>query len=142
MLPKYLVYAGYSYSEYCDEDPHEVVKDPTKCTHFIFAPGNQNKTGLYNTYWAASRLGTSGMDGSIVRSLAISYDFTADAIDEKGNPVYSENEKSKISKDCLIESALLGYYDSGINNKAVGNREGAAFVGLAIGNTIFNKIRP
>ena len=139
VMPKYLVYAGYSYSEYCDVDPHEAVKDPSKVDKFIFAPGNEEKTGLYHTYWAASRLGTSGMDGQIVKILAQAYDLTVDAVDLDGKPIYSEEDKVFISKNCLIEGALLGFYDTLINNKAVYNRQGVALVGLATGSTLMTR---
>lgn len=139
VLPKYLVYAGYSYSEYCDCDPHEAAKDPSKVKKFIFAPGNEQKTGLYNKYWAASRFGTSGMDGQIVKTLAEVYDLTADAVNEKGEPVYSDSEKELICKNCLVESALLGFYDTSINNKAVYNRQGVLSIGLATGSSLLTR---
>ena len=132
VLPKYLVYEGYSYNEYADCDPRLAAKNilslPEGCRKITAAGVIENATGLemFSGYWSASRLGTSGMDGSTVQQIAMSYDFTA------SSSVYSDEERGIIERDVVEEAAYLGYCDDDINNKAIGNRAAVAVAGLAI----------
>ena len=132
VMPKYLVYEGYSYNEYADCDPREAAKNiknlPEGCRRITGAGIVEDARGdtLYSDYWSASRLGTSGMDGSTVQKIALAYDFTA------SSSVYSDEDRAKIEKDVVEEAAYLGFCDSEINNKAVGNRAGVALAGLVI----------
>ena len=132
VLPKYLVYEGYSYNEYADCDPRQAAKNilnlPEGCRKITAAGVIENATGLemFTGYWSASRLGTSGMDGGTVQQIAMSYDFTAKS------SVYSDAEREIIERDVVEEAAYLGYCDDQINNKAIGNRAAVAIAGLAI----------
>ena len=134
VFPKYLVSSGYSYGEVADCDPHIAIRNlsalPTKK---IAAPPNARTKALYAGYWSSSRLGTSGMDGVYVTKLADAYDLVFKAHYHNNTPMFSQSEKLHIENDLLIESALLAIYDKPINNKSVGNRAGAAFVGLVCG---------
>ena len=129
VMPKYLVYEGYSYNEYADCSPRDAAKNilnlPSGCSK-ITGAGIVEGRELYSGYWSASRLGTSGMDGSTVQKMALAYDFTA------SSGVYSEEERLTIERDVIEEAAYLGYCDVDINNKAVGNRAGVAISGLVI----------
>jgi len=134
VFPKYLVSSGYSYGEVADCDPHIAVRNLSALpTQKIAAPPNVRTNSLYAGYWSSSRLGTSGMDGMFVTKLADAYDMVYHAKYPNNTPVISQSEKLHIENDLLIESALLAVYDKPINNKSVGNRAGAAFVGLVCG---------
>lgn len=132
VMPKYLVYEGYSYNEYADCNPRDAAKNisalPKECKRITGAGIVEDASGqtLYSEYWSASRLGTSGMDGSTVQKIALAYDFTA------SSSVYTDDDRAKIEKDVVEEAAYLGFCDSEINNKAVGNRAGVALAGLVI----------
>lgn len=64
VLPKYLVRAGYGYGEYADCDPHLAAEQIAHLPHDeLVVPPNRPDRRLYAGYWAASRIGTSGMDG-------------------------------------------------------------------------------
>ena len=131
VMPKYLVYEGYSYNEYADCNPRDAAKNienlPAGCKK-ITGSGIQDADGaaLYSGYWSASRLGTSGMDGATVQKIALAYDFTA------SSSVYTEQDRAKIEENVIEEAAYLGRCDSEINNKAIGNRAGVAIAGLVI----------
>lgn len=141
-VPKYMVYMGYSYSQYADCDPHYVVQNlpylpkinGKQCPMIAADSPDFNDTSFFSNYWSASRLGTSGTDGEYVQIFAIAYDLIADAINEDGTPLLTEKEKEHIEKDLLIESCLLGYFDKKINNKSTMNMKGCALVGLVVGN--------
>ncbi|MDA0712162.1 MAG: heparinase II/III family protein, partial [bacterium] len=51
-----------------------------------------------------------------------------------GAPVYDRGERLKIERDLLLESTFLAACDNAINNKSVGNRAGAAIVGMCVGH--------
>ncbi|MBI4626614.1 MAG: heparinase II/III family protein [Verrucomicrobia bacterium] len=133
VLPKYLVRAGYAYGEYADCDPHIAAERIANLpTDELVVPPNRPDRKLHAAYWAASRIGSSGMDGGWVSRVAQAYDLTCDARDH-GTPVYSDEERRRIERDVLLESAYLAACDPGINNKSVGNRAGAAMVGMCVG---------
>ncbi|NOY80528.1 MAG: hypothetical protein GXP31_05935 [Kiritimatiellaeota bacterium] len=133
-LPHWLVRAGYGYGEYADCDPHVAARRIADLpADEIVAPPNTPDRKLYAGYWAASRVGTSGMDGWWVARVAESYDLTCDARDPQGAPVFSSVDRETIERDVLLESAYLATCDPDINNKSVGNRTGAALVGLCVG---------
>ncbi|MGQ9729756.1 MAG: heparinase II/III domain-containing protein [Candidatus Zipacnadales bacterium] len=136
VLPKYLVRAGYGYGEYADCDPHVAAAhiDDLPTDELVYPPNRPDRR-LYAGYWAASRIGSSGMDGSWVRAVATTYDLTCMAVDN-GTPLYSEEERLRIERDVLLEGAYLAACDPAINNKSVGNRCGAAMVGLVVGQPI------
>ncbi|MEY4940345.1 MAG: hypothetical protein RIQ93_2080, partial [Verrucomicrobiota bacterium] len=134
VLPSYLVRAGYAYGEYADCDPRVAAERITHLpTDELVVPPNRPDRKLHAAYWAASRLGSSGMDGAWVSRVAQAYDLTCAAA-ENGAPVYSEAERRRIERDVLLESAYLAMCDPGINNKSVGNRAGAAMVGMSAGH--------
>ncbi len=134
VLPEYLVRAGYGYGEYCGMDPHAAAKHISDLPEDeLVYPPNKPDRKLYAGYWAASRLGTNGMDGGYVSMLAEAYDLTCTA-EEDGQPVYSEGERIRIERDVLLEASYLAACDNSINNKSVGNRAGAAIVGMCVGH--------
>lgn len=133
VLPKYLVRAGYAYGEYADCDPHTAAERITNLpTDELVVPPNRPDRKLHAAYWAASRIGSSGMDGGWVSRVAQAYDLTCEAR-ENGAPVFSAEERRRIERDVLLESAYLAACDPAINNKSVGNRAGAAMVGMSVG---------
>lgn len=134
VLPKYLVYAGYGYGEYADCDPHtaaERIMDLPK-DELVYPP-NEPDRKIWTGYWSASRVGSSGMDGGWVSRVTLAYDLTCDASDAKGS-IYTDEERIRIERDVLLEGAYLALCDRSINNKSVGNRAGAAMVGLCVGH--------
>ncbi len=134
VLPKYLVRAGYGYGEYADSDPHVAAERITNLPQEeLVYPPNKPDRKLYAGYWAASRIGTSGMDGGWVCRVVQAYDLTCSARDG-GAAVYSEQERIHIERDVLLESTYLAVCDPAINNKSVGNRAGAAMVGMCVGH--------
>lgn len=134
VFPKYLVLAGYGYGEYADCDPHiacERIMD-LPCDELVYPPNKPDRK-IWTGYWSASRIGTSGMDGGWVCRIAEAYDLTCEA-QEGAKPVYSEADRVRIEHDLLLESTYLAACDPAINNKSVGNRTGAAIVGLCVGH--------
>ncbi len=134
VFPEYLVFAGYGYGEYAGMDPHVAAERINELPEDerVYPPNKPNRK-LHTGYWSASRIGTSGMDGGWVVSIAVAYDLTCMA-EENGEPVYSEDEKLRIERDLLLESAYLALCDPDINNKSVGNRAGVAVVGICVGH--------
>ena len=134
VLPYYLVYEGYSYGEYADCDPKYVAlniknltKDPNKNCRLLKATGIENNPKeLYTGYWSASRLGTSGMDGSFVSMISKAYDLIKET--------FTSQEKKYYEKNILEEITYLAIGDTNINNKAVYNIKGCALAGLASDN--------
>ena len=134
VFPEYLVRAGYGYGEYAGMDPHVAAERINNLPEDeLVYPPNKPDRKIYTGYWSASRIGTSGMDGGWVVRIAESYDLTCTA-SEGGVPVYSEQERILIERDLLLESTYLAACDSSINNKSVGNRAGAAVVGMCVGH--------
>lgn len=134
VLPKYLVRAGYGYGEYADVDPHVAAERISNLPQDeLVYPPNKPDRKIYAGYWAASRVGTSGMDGHWVCQVAQAYDLTCTARDGDGT-VYSEKERIRIERDVLLEGTYLAVCDAAINNKSVGNRAGAAMVGMCVGH--------
>ena len=134
VLPKYLVRAGYGYGEYADDDPHVAAERIGSLPHDeLVYPPNRPDRKLHAGYWAASRIGTSGMDGHWVCRVAQAYDLTCSARDG-GEAVYALQERIRIERDVLLEGAYLAVCDPAINNKSVGNRAGAAVVGMCVGH--------
>jgi hypothetical protein len=134
VIPGYLVRAGYGYGEYAGMDPHVAAKHINDLPEDeLVYPPNKPDRKIYTGYWSASRLGTSGMDGGRVSQLTVAYDLTCLA-EEDGEPVYSHDQRILIERDVLLESSYLLACDNSINNKSVGNRTGAALVGLCVGH--------
>jgi hypothetical protein len=134
VFPEYLVLAGYGYGEYAGMDPHVAAEriNNLPADELVYPPNKPDRK-IYTGYWSATRIGTSGMDGPWVVRIAVAYDLTCTA-EENGIPVYSEAEKRHIERDLLLESTYLAVCDPAINNKSVGNRAGAAVVGLCVGH--------
>ncbi len=134
VIPGYLVRAGYGYGEYAGMDPHVAarhIKDLPE-DELVYPPNEPDRT-IYTGYWSASRLGTSGMDGHPVSRMTVAYDLTCLA-EDNGEPVYSHDQRILVERDVLLESSYLLACDTSINNKSVGNRTGAALVGLCVGH--------
>ncbi|MDD4099170.1 MAG: heparinase II/III family protein, partial [Lentisphaeria bacterium] len=137
VVPTYLVRAGYTYNEYADCDPHLAASNILDLpTDELVVPPNVPDRKLWTGFWSASRFGTAGMDGGIAVSLATAYDLTCTARLADGKPVYSDEDRLRIEKDVLLETAYLALCDTLINNKSVGNRAGAAVVGLVTGHPL------
>lgn len=134
VFPKYLVRAGYGYGEYTDCDPHVAAEriDDLPNDELVYPPNKPDRK-LYAGYWAASRVGSSGMDGRWVCRVAEAYDLTCEARDGE-TPVFSAEERRRIEHDVLLESTYLAACDESINNKSVGNRAGCAMVGAVVGH--------
>jgi hypothetical protein len=134
VFPEYLVRAGYGYGEYAGMDPHVAAERISSLPEdeLVYPPNKPNRK-IYAGYWAASRIGTSGMDGGWVVRIAVAYDLTCTAKENEA-PVYSEEERRLIEHDLLLESTYLAACDPSINNKSVGNRAGAAVVGMCVGH--------
>lgn len=134
VFPEYLVRAGYGYGEYAGMDPHKAAERINNLPEDeLVYPPNKPDRKIYTGYWSASRIGTSGMDGGWVVSVATAYDLTCTAA-EHGKPVYSADERRRIERDVLLEGTYLAACDPSINNKSVGNRTGAAVVGMVVGH--------
>ena len=134
VFPEYLVRAGYGYGEYAGMDPHVAAERINNLPDDeLVYPPNKPDRKIYTGYWSASRIGTSGMDGGWVVRVAVAYDLTC-AAEDRGVAVYSDDEKRRIEHDLLLESTYLAACDPAINNKSVGNRAGAAVVGMCVGH--------
>jgi len=134
VFPEYLVRAGYGYGEYAGMDPHMAARRINNLPEDeLVYPPNKPDRRIYTGYWSASRIGTSGMDGGWVVRVTLAYDLTCTAA-EDGVPVYSNDERKLIERDLLLESVYLAICDPAINNKSVGNRAGAAVVGMCVGH--------
>jgi hypothetical protein len=73
------------------------------------------------------------MDGGWVIRVAVAYDLMGEASADD-LPVFLPEERERIERDVLLESTYLAACDKSINNKSVGNRAGAAIVGLVVGH--------
>ncbi|HPO72687.1 MAG: hypothetical protein GX785_16545 [Armatimonadetes bacterium] len=134
VLPRYLVRAGYAYGEYADCDPHVAARQISNLpTDELVVPPNKPDRKLHTGYWSASRLGTSGMDGGLICTITEAYDLTCMA-KEGDTPIFSDEDRVRIERDVLLEGAYLAACDPAINNKSVGNRAGAAMVGMCVGH--------
>lgn len=128
-LPHWLVRAGYGYNEYADCPPHVAAEQIQSLpTDELVCPPNHPDRKIHTGYWSASRVGTAGMDGTWVIRVAVAYDLMA------SSPVFSPEDRLRIERDVLLESTYLAACDTSINNKSVGNRAGAAIVGLVVGH--------
>lgn len=134
VLPKYLVRAGYGYGELADCDPHVASERISNLPNdeLVYPPNTPDRS-IFTGYWSASRIGSSGMDGGWVTTVTLAYDLTCEARNGTA-PVYSEAERQRIERDVLLEGSYLAACDRSINNKSVGNRAGAAMVGLCVGH--------
>ena len=134
VFPEYIVRAGYGYGEYAGMDPKiaaEHILDLPE-DELVYPPNKPDRQ-IFAGYWAASRIGTSGMDGGWVVRVSDAYSLTCTA-QENGTPVYTQAEQLKIERDLLLESTYLAACDTAINNKSVGNRAGAAIAGMCVGH--------
>ncbi len=134
VLPTYLVRAGYGYGEFADCDPHAAAEhiNDLPADELVYPPNKPDRK-VYTGYWSASRVGSSGMDGAWVADVTLAYDLTCEA-QGAGGPVYLPEERLRIERDVLLEGSYLAACDPDINNKSVGNRAGAAMVGLCVGH--------
>ena len=134
VFPEYLVRAGYGYGETAGMDPHVAARQINNLPEDeLVYPPNKPDRKIHTGYWSATRIGTSGMDGGWVVSIALAYDLTCSA-QADGAPIYSADERKRVERDLLLESTYLALCDPAINNKSVGNRAGAAVVGMCVGH--------
>lgn len=131
--PNWLVHCGYG--EYADLDPRIAAQfinnlpEPELCV-----PPNKPDRRLHTGYWTAGRASGGGQESGFVRRMVESYDFTCEARDPAGAPIYTAAERRTIERDLLLEGTILFVSDKQINNKSVGNRAAAALVGLCVGH--------
>lgn len=134
VFPKYVVRAGYGYGEFSNCDPHTACERINNLPNDeLVYPPNKPDRRIHTGYWSASRVGSSGMDGGWLTRVTLGYDLTCEARDGD-TPVYSEEQRLRIERDVLLEGSYLAACDKSINNKSVGNRAGAAMVGLCVGH--------
>jgi len=134
VFPEYLVRAGYGYGEYAGMSPYiaaEHILDLPE-DELVYPPNKPDRK-IFAGYWAASRIGTSGMDGGWVVRISDAYSLTCTA-QENGTPIFSDEERKHIEHDLILESTYLAACDTSINNKSVGNRAGAAIAGMCVGH--------
>ena len=131
--PRWLVHTAYG--EYADMDPRVAsqfinrLPEPELCP-----PPNRPDHKLHTGYWTAGRATGGGQESGFVRRVTEAYDFTCEAKDADGTPVYTDAERRLIERDLLLEGTVLLVSDKQINNKSVGNRTAAALVGLCVGH--------
>lgn len=134
VFPKYVVRAGYGYGEFSNCDPHTASERINNLPNDeLVYPPNKPDRRIHTGYWSASRTGSSGMDGGWLTRVTVGYDLTCEAL-EGDTPVYSEEQRLHIERNVLLEGSYLAACDESINNKSVGNRAGAAMVGLCVGH--------
>jgi len=131
--PRWLVHVGYG--EYADMDPRIASQSINQLpTDELCPPPNRPDRRLHTGYWSAGRACGVGQESWFVRRMVESYDFTCEARNPDGTPLYTDAERRLIERDLLLESTLLLVSDKQINNKSVGNRTAAALVGLCVGH--------
>lgn len=131
--PRWLVHTAYG--EYADMDPRiasqfiNKLPEPELCP-----PPNKPDHRLHTGYWTAGRATGGGQESWFVRRMVEAYDFTCEAKEADGTPLYTDAERRLIERDLLLEGTVLLVSDKQINNKSVGNRTAAALVGLCVGH--------
>ncbi|MEI2765485.1 MAG: hypothetical protein V9F82_07345 [Dermatophilaceae bacterium] len=124
-----------AYGEYADMDPRVAsqfinkLPEPELCP-----PPNKPDRRLHTGYWTAGRATGGGQESWFVRRMVEAYDFTCEAKEADGTPLYTDAERRLIERDLLLEGTVLLVSDKQINNKSVGNRTAAALVGLCVGH--------
>lgn len=134
VYPNYLVHVGYG--EYADVDPRVAsfrIDQLPEGAELCYPP-NRPDGKLHTGYWSAGRASAVGGEGRHLQRWVEAYDFTCNARDERGRPVYSGGERMKIERDLLLEATVLLVADKGINNKSVQNRSAVAMVGMCLGH--------
>lgn len=131
--PSWLVHVGYG--EYADMDPRIAAMNIDKLPYpELCPPPNVPDNSLWTGFWSAGRASGVGLESDFVRKVAAAYDLSCNAINPAGSPVYSENDKTRIEHDLLLESTILLVCDKVINNKSVSNRTAVALVGMCVGH--------
>lgn len=131
--PGWLVHVGYG--EYADMDPRVAAANINQLPEpEVCPPPNKPDRRLHTGYWSAGRAGGVGMESGFVRQVVEAYDFTCNAKDAAGKPLYTDADRQKIERDLLLESTILLVCDKAINNKSVSNRTAAALVGMCVGH--------
>jgi hypothetical protein len=134
VYPNYLVHVGYG--EYADIDPRIAsfrITDLPDGAELCYPP-NKPDAKLHTGYWSAGRASGVGGEGRQLQRWVEAYDFTCEATDARGKPVYSGAERMTIERDLLLEGTVLLVADKGINNKSVQNRSAVAMVGMGLGH--------
>jgi hypothetical protein len=134
VYPGYLIHVGYG--EYADMDPRVAAPNINSAlpADELCYPPNKPDRKLVTGYWTAGRATGVGQEGRSLLAWAHTYDWTCEAKDAAGRPVYSDDDRRKIERDLLLESTILFTADKQINNKSVTNRNGTAMVGMALGH--------
>ena len=131
--PYWLVHEGYG--EYADMDPRIAsqyinnLPEPEICP-----PPNEPDKKLWTGFWSAGRASGVGLESDFIRKVVSAYDLTCNAKNDSGSFIYSDNDRTKIEKDLLLESTILLVCDKQINNKSVSNRTAVALVGMCVGH--------
>ncbi len=136
VYPRWLLVS--SYGEIADMDPHVAALnlDHLPEDELVYPPNKPDRE-LYAGYWASCRAGGGGQEGYATRSFLEAYEFTYNATQADGTPLYSEEERIKIERDLILESCAHLIGEKNINNKSVGNRIAVAMVGMALGHPGF-----
>ena len=134
VLPHYL-FGSSIYNEIADCDPHVAGREPFNLpVDEITPPPNKPDRKIRVGYWMGNRLGSSGQDGHLVLQFALFYDAVCAAKWPDGRPVFTPEERYRIEKDVLLESAWHLMCDKSINNKSVGGRAACAAIGCVVGH--------
>jgi hypothetical protein len=133
--PHWMIHVGYG--EYADMDPRIAARfinnlpEPEICP-----PPNEPDKSLWTGFWSAGRSTGTGLESDFVRKTVEAYDFTCNAKDLSGKPVYTDADMLKIERDLLLESTILLVCDKKINNKSVSNRTAVALVGMCVSHPL------
>jgi hypothetical protein len=135
VYPGYLVHSGYH--EFADIDALVAAENITDLpVDELVIPPNRPNRQLHAGYWAAGRATASGMEGTFLLPVTVAYDMVADALDEDGHQLFSEEERLLIERDLLMEGTKLLLADNQINNKTISARTALAAIGAVVGDPL------
>ena len=106
----------------------------------VFAKDTVERASMLQNYWGAGRYHPSTDGISALDSLCLAYDLTCDARGPDGEVIYSENDRTRIERDLLLEwlfgaEPYLGGPGEAltVNNKAPRLYQAMAAVGKCLG---------
>ena len=71
-----------------------------------FAKDTYEKAGMLQTYWGAGRIHASTDGVSGLNQFVQAYDFTWNAVDGAGNPVWDDASRRLVERDLILEAAF------------------------------------
>ena len=71
-----------------------------------FAKDRIDQAAMLQSYWGCGRLHPSTDSISGLTGICLAYDLVADAKDEDGSPVWTEEEKLRVERDLILESVI------------------------------------